>query len=462
MEAAEGNKKSRTAKEAWERIAAQILTVARQELYLSMRYLYLALERMPGKADHRINWFGTDGTFCYYQPMLLARAYEQDAVLVNRTCLHSVLHGMFGHMYRRGEREQELWNLACDIVVEELIDGLSVSSVQKLIPEERKRCYLWLAKETRVASAERVYKVLKDQASLPSEWETLFRVDDHCFWESGENQSPAEKEQQERECELWRETREKVQTEMETYAKAAGMEKTRLYQELAAANREKTDYRKFLQKFVRLQETARLDLDSFDYGYYEYGRRLYGNMPLIEELEYQEQKRVRELAVVIDTSGSCSRELVSWFLEETVAVLEEAAGEKAGESGGRGSAGGTGGLCCHILQCDNQIQEEKTIYNVQELRLYLETMQIVGRGGTDFRPAFRYAEEKKQSGEWRELSGLLYFTDGYGMYPTYPPDFEAAFLFPEESWPEGKPPWKSESFPVWAMHIELSKKQEIQ
>ena len=37
-EKTEEKPKSRNAKEAWERIAAQILTAARQELYLSMRY----------------------------------------------------------------------------------------------------------------------------------------------------------------------------------------------------------------------------------------------------------------------------------------------------------------------------------------------------------------------------------------------------------------------------------------
>ena len=447
-EKTEEKPKSRNAKEAWERIAAQILTAARQELYLSMRYFYLALEQMPGRADSRINWFGTDGAFLYYQPMRLAQAYEQDAILINRVCLHSVLHGMFGHMYRRQEREQELWDLACDIVVEELIDGLSLRPLQRLVPPERERCYEWLAGETKIASAERVYEALKTLKTLPSAWETLFRMDDHSFWKSQEESSPSEQEQQKREQELWRETREKVQTELETYARTAGIEKTKLYQELAAVNREKTDYREFLLKFSRLRETPRLDLDSFDYGYYEYGRKLYGNMPLIEELEYREEAQLQELAVVIDTSGSCSKELVSRFLEETVTILEEAGGQE----------GRT--LCCHILQCDNQIQEEQTVYTLQELQQYLKTMQIVGRGGTDFRLPFWYAEEKKKNGEWKDLSGLLYFTDGYGVYPNYPPDFETVFLFPEESWQEGKPPWKSENFPVWAMHLELSLEEQ--
>ena len=35
----------------------------------------------------------------------------------------------------------------------------------------------------------------------------------------------------------------------------------------------------------------------------------YGNLPLIEPLEYKEVNRLEELVIAIDTSGSCSREM---------------------------------------------------------------------------------------------------------------------------------------------------------
>ena len=34
-----------------------------------------------------------------------------------------------------------------------------------------------------------------------------------------------------------------------------------------------------------------VDMDSFDYGFYNYGMTVYGNMPLIEELEYREEEQ---------------------------------------------------------------------------------------------------------------------------------------------------------------------------
>lgn len=450
-----------------ERLGEKILAAARQELYLSMRYLYLALERMPVQADRRVHWLGTDGRQIYFHPMFLAEQFRQDGVKVNRAYLHSVLHGMFAHMYRQGERERELWNLAADIAVGGILDSLDNRAVRAVVGERREACYRWLSERTGVLSAERIYELLREefseQAAFGSEpvmqgafggrlagqtfdeLSEAFLVDDHSFWEIGEdeNPNPREQEQKQREQELWRETREKVQTELETYARTAGMEKSRLYQAVAFENRERTSYREFLRKFAAIREIQKIDMDSFDYGYYQYGMQMYGNMPLIEELEYREENSLREFAVVLDTSGSCSRELIVRFLQETVNILLET------ESLGTG-------LCCHILQCDNQIQTETAVRNTEELQRYVDEFVITGRGGTDFRPAFEYVQERKSCGEWKSLQGLLYFTDGYGIYPKGRPDYQTAFLFPELSGTEGKPPWKTEGFPAWAMYLELT------
>ena len=59
------------------------------------------------------------------------------------------------------------------------------------------------------------------------------------------------------------------------------------------------------------------DPDSFDQAFYTYGLSLYGNMPLIEPLETREVQRIQQFVIVIDTSMSCSGELVQRFLEET-------------------------------------------------------------------------------------------------------------------------------------------------
>ena len=63
---------------------------------------------------------------------------------------------------------------------------------------------------------------------------------------------------------------------------------------LELVNRTRTNYADFLRMFSRMGEDMRLNDDEFDYVYYMYGLSRYGNMPLIEPLEYKESRRVRE------------------------------------------------------------------------------------------------------------------------------------------------------------------------
>ena len=72
---------------------------------------------------------------------------------------------------------------------------------------------------------------------------------------------------------------------------------------------------------------------------------------------------------------------------------------------------------------------------------------IVGGGGTDFRPAFSYVDELIESKKLKDLSGLLYFTDGKGIYPQKRPSYKTAFLFLED--------YEEENVPAWAIRLRL-------
>ena len=113
-------------------------------------------------------------------------------------------------------------------------------------------------------------------------------------------------------------------------------------------NRERYDYRQFLRKFAVLKEEMQVDPDSFDTTFYTYGLSLYGNMPLIEPLESREIYRIEDFVIVIDTSMSCSGDLVKRFLEETYDVLSES------ESYFRK-------IQVHILQCDDKVQSDRCV-----------------------------------------------------------------------------------------------------
>ena len=59
----------------------------------------------------------------------------------------------------------------------------------------------------------------------------------------------------------------------------------------------------------------------------------------------------------------------------------------------------------------------------------MEDFALRGSGGTDFRPVFQYVDQLIAERAFQNLKGLIYFTDGDGIYPGQKPDYETAFVF---------------------------------
>ena len=78
---------------------------------------------------------------------------------------------------------------------------------------------------------------------------------------------------------------------------------------------------------------------------------------------------------------------------------------------------------------------------------YADRFELRGFGGTDFRPVFAHVEELKKTGVFHNLKGLIYFTDGLGIYPKKRPDYDTAFVYVGSDWEVGEiPPWV---IPIW-------------
>ena len=83
--------------ERLQEIGSSILRVARDELYLGMRFLDVALSSFSYQMDGQVHGFGTDGRVMYFQPQMLGGLYRENRILVNRGYLHMVFHCIFRH-----------------------------------------------------------------------------------------------------------------------------------------------------------------------------------------------------------------------------------------------------------------------------------------------------------------------------------------------------------------------------
>lgn len=164
------------------RIGTDILSASRNELYLSMRFLDLALSGLRYEMNLSSLYVGTDGEKILFNPRYLVQRYLSDRVLVNRAYLHMVLHCLFRHPFHLNHRDEELWHLACDIAVESIVDSLSVKAVRLVVSDKRNEMYDMLRRELKVLSAEGIYRVLEEKKLSLQEFGKLqleFWVDDH-------------------------------------------------------------------------------------------------------------------------------------------------------------------------------------------------------------------------------------------------------------------------------------------
>ncbi len=255
------------------------------------------------------------------------------------------------------------------------------------------------------------------------------RSDDASPSKRGSETGQATRQQLEAAEKAWQRAAQSMRVDLQTISRTRGAGLGKLVRELEVGAHERIDYREFLRQFAVEREHMRVSDDEFDYIFYTYGLQLYGNVPLVEPLEYRSERRIRDFAIVIDTSSSVSAKVVQEFVNTTYDVLSSEGGFFAQTN-------------IHIIQADARVQSDTRICSLADLDRWRRNIQLRGFGGTDFRPAFAYVQRLRQAGEFDDLQGLVYFTDGWGIYPERMPPYQCAFVFYDEDHrPELVPPW---------------------
>ena len=424
----------------------RVLGQSRTELYIDMRFMGGALSSLSYEMDLSTTTVGTDAVSIRFNPSYIVRLFVEEPGKLNRTYIHMLLHCIFRHMYTSKRYEDvRLFDLCADIVVESILDGMDYQCIYRVSSDFRDRWYTDLEKELKVLTVEKLYRFFSDpQNELEElEYEKLereFKLDDHAFWLRLQDDDPEKPEKpkhimmMESREQDWDKESKRLQTEIETIGKNAGDKLGKLDWILRFQNTKRTDYREFLQRFKVLREEGGIDLDTFDYGMYAFGLEHYGDMPLIEENEFREVKKIQELVIAIDTSASCKDELVQRFLNETAAILLE-------------KDNFFQRIKIMIIECDNQVQRTELITSVDDMKKYAGGIHVEGGYGTDFRPVFEKVEALRTSGEFENLKGLIYFTDGYGTYPDKPTDYDTAFVYAKDL------DYDDEKAPAWALKL---------
>lgn len=414
-------------------ISAEIVKLAHDELLMNMRFLDSALYAMPVLPDG-INEHAYTGKELLYDKKKLLLDYKNNVNYCKRLYLHSVFHSVFSHSYNCMEKDRVLWNLATDIAVESIVLDFELSILSLPTDDLLKNRISNLKKDIKrfnngkaILTAQKIYKYFLIEGISDdgyNEWVKLTKYDEHVYWDINTVT--------EYDNDQWMKIAEKIKAELKGFSNNSSKTES-LEDNLDIATKEKYDYTDFLKRFMVMSENISINDDEFDYIFYTYGLKLYDNMPLIEPLEYKDSNKIKDFVIAIDTSASCKGELVKRFLEKTVNIIYD-------------SENFFNKINVHILQCDNEVRNDDVLRSKEDFNVFLNNYTVKGYGSTDFRPVFDYVDNLIENKEFDNLKGLIYFTDGYGIYPEKKKDYDVAFVFLKDD--EIAP-----NVPAWAIKV---------
>ena len=453
-------------------LSKDVLSVARNTLIINLRFMDKAISMLDVHESLIVKDISVTGKDIIYNPLFILKSFSKERELVPRMYLHMILHCVYQHFWIGVGINRDYWDLACDIAVEQTINDLNLDSVRTSHVEEQVAELEIFKRKVKYVTADMLYRYFlciqlsgKELVRL----KRIFSQDNHSLWyyplqtqiqeqreynpqqetrgkqqlQAGAkptrgmvNDTPGNMaEQTKKLLDEWKDIAKQMKMDLDTFSKEKGDSSGGLSQNLVAVTREKYDYAEFLKKFAVLGEKMKINDDEFDYIFYTYGLNLFGKMPLIEPLEYKDVKQIKEFVIAIDTSGSTSGELVQTFVKKTYNILKQ-------------SESFFTRFNLHVVQCDAEIQEAVKITCQQEFDNYIENMIIKGLGGTDFRPVFSYVDKLIASNGFVNLKGMIYFTDGFGTFPSKQPPYDVAVVYVDDG-------YENPEVPVWAIKLVL-------
>ncbi|MHB8412680.1 MAG: vWA domain-containing protein [Candidatus Acidiferrales bacterium] len=338
----------------------------------------------------------TDGARMYFGPTFFKFSEEEQTGV----CIHECLHVVFRHV-QRGlaifKREgsayrPELWNMACDAVINHSIAQLPWAQLPKHAVEltQLLRPDLLKAKPAPLWTSEQIYGELKTRwRSLPVL--PLALANDlnggqpahgpgTCWgpdWDDGR----ADSHQTEMETRIWRERIIRAQA-----GSHPGGVLRRLASDVPASRiRWELVLREFLHQHC---------LPTTESSWNRPSRRTLsqGQQARFIEAGNERNKGLARIGVAVDTSGSISDEVLRTFIGEINGIMRVTAAEAV------------------VIDCDAAVQ------TVRVFRQPLLDYSPRGGGGTDFRPGI--AELERQG-----VTVGVYLTDLCGTFPDRRPSF---------------------------------------
>ena len=347
-----------------EKIGAAILRMMQSTREEEDRLFYGAvLLKTILEADTRLPTMGVcvknAELYLYYNPAFVESLTMVELIAVLE---HEVMHIIYEHMNVNKEVDREVYNIACDMAINQMIKNLPKGCImpeQYKMPPDKNSTFYYneLLKKKKPGGG---FTISVDGK--------IIQIDDHSMWEK-----------------LSENDKEVVRQALEEVIKDQGKVPSKIEEQIQQMLKRPTiPWHLVLRHYLRASVRA-LTRQSWKRPNRRTGELFKGHIPY----------RIARVVLAIDTSGSISQKEFSKFMGELYGLQKVYPAE------------------VRIIQCDAEVQSDDLLKKGRE---YTATMK--GRGGTSFTPVFEYIKEKRYNPDV-----LVYLTDGFGDFPEQKPRY---------------------------------------
>ena len=340
-------------------------------------FSYLALHLQPTEVEAKVvPTLGVDNQGnLYYNPEFVNKMTQDE---VKGVVCHEVMHIALEHLKGLKGKDARVSNVAQDIVINDIILENQLQLPREgLLPHNHEITINGNIKIVKIDKKpwEQVYHELEKK--LPKEKQYGF--DEHMRGDGDGKDDPKDGKGS-GDGKDWKQ----IINEGYAYAKLQGKAPAGMDRYVEELNYPKLNWRQMLQKFI-VREIP------YDFCYTRPSKRSLACGVFMPSVT----RESLEIGVALDTSGSMSPKDLKECLSETVGIVKAYSNVKL-----------------TVVTCDAEVHTVGEVTSEEDVA----NLEIKGGGGTDFIPVFKWVEDNKPA-----MRLLIFFTDGFGSFPTDAP-----------------------------------------
>jgi len=361
---------------ALDRKVREKLITARVGLLLKASFFgNLATRLKLINADEWCGTAATDGRNFYYNSRFVEMLRPKEIEFLFG---HEVLHCVYDHFGRRGDRDPKIWNIANDFCVNADLKKHNVGELITTVPCLYDRKYEGM-------SSEEVYDDLMQNAQKISLSDLLDKMIDEHLDGEGDGDGEGDQEGKGR-PRLSAEDRAKIRDEIKEAMLAAASATQDAGNIPAGVKRMIND---LTEPKMNWRELLRMQLESTIKSDYTWMRASRRGWHMDAVMPGMKQDPMIDIAIALDASGSISGSMLKDFLSEIQGIMDSFPAYKI-----------------HVITFDTDAYNPAQ-YDSDNLDSICD-YEVKGGGGTDFDCVYNYLKENEI-----EPKRLVMFTDGY-------------------------------------------------